>query len=351
MRNYNCKNCGAILYWETDSNSLKCQFCDSEYAISDFDDETVDNSQVVNEEIDKEFANSDNIAEDMAVYECKNCGGEVITLKTTMATICPYCSEAISITSKSVGDFRPDLCIPFKKDKKEITKIYSDYVNKSFLTPKAFKEQSTIEKIQGLFTPFYLHDVQDRASHLFEGEKVSSSKRGYDKVTTHKVYNLSIDANGKFEKIPTDASVKIEDKLMDAVEPFNYDEIKDYHPAYMAGFVAEQMDEEKEAMTKRAVSRAKSGMNDKARSAFSGYSSVKTINENHKISNHTSSYTMLPVWMLNVNHNNKKYTFAVNGQTGKVVGKLPMDKLKLVLIGLGTFLASDVVLALISLFG
>jgi DNA-directed RNA polymerase subunit RPC12/RpoP len=285
----------------------------------------------------------------MSVYECKNCGGEVVALNTTMATICPYCSEAISITSKSVGNFRPNLCIPFKKSKEQIVEIYKNYVNKSFLTPKAFKEQSTIEKIQGLFTPFYLHDLKDHAIHNFEGEKTSSMKRGYDKVTTHNVFRIRVEANGTFEKVPTDASVRISNQLMDSIEPFDYGELKDYNPAYMAGFIAEQTDDNKEDMDKRAEDRAKSGMKERARGAFSGYSCVETVSENDNIYEHTSSYAMLPIWLLNVNYANQKYTFAVNGQTGKVVGKLPMDKMKLFFIGCGTFLASDVVLTILSL--
>ena len=33
---------------------------------------------------------------------------------------------------------------------------------------------------------------------------------------------------------------------------------------------------------------------------------------------------MLPVYMVNINYNGKKYTFAMNGQTGKIVGNIPV---------------------------
>lgn len=338
------------MYWQTEDGCLKCKFCDAEYQISDFEDNTITQEPVESEAVEKEYVNADGVDESMSVYECKNCGGEVVTLNTTMATICPYCSEAISITSKSVGEFRPEQCIPFKKSKDEIMKAYKDYVNKSFLTPKAFKEQSTIEKIQGLFTPFYLHTMRDVANTSFTGEQISSRRRGYDKVTTHRVFSLDIKAEGHFKRIPTDAAVRISNKLMDSIEPFDYLEIKEYNPAYMAGFMAEQTDDDMEDLNKRAETRVFSGMRERARAAFTGYQSVNLKSDNHNIADHKTSYTMLPIWLLNVDHNGQKYTFAVNGQTGKVVGNLPMDKLKLFLIGLGTFVASDVVLALISLF-
>lgn len=349
MQNYSCKNCGAELYWDIQAGCLKCKFCESEYQVVDFEDKTLADEPVNNESLDKDFVHSDNIDVGMSVYECKNCGGEVVALNTTMATICPYCSEAISITSKSVGDFRPELCIPFSKDKKAIIEIYKNYVNKSLLTPKEFKEQSTIEKIQGLFTPFYLHTMKDRAHHIFEGERVSSRRRGYDKVTRHDVYSLRINAEGQFERIPTDASVRISNQLMDSIEPFNYRDLKEYNPAYMAGFVAEQTDEDKENMNIRAETRAKSGMRERAQSAFTRYLGVRLISEDHNMLTHTSSYVMLPIWLLNVKHGARKYTFAVNAQTGKVVGKLPMDKLKLFLIGCGSFLTIDVIAAILTI--
>ena len=173
--------------------------------------------------------------------------------------------------------------------------------------------------------------MKDRAIHQFEGEKTSSRKVGYDKVTTHNVYALKIDAQGEFKRVPTDASVRVDDKLMEAIEPFNYDECKPYNPAYMAGFCAEQADDNKADLDSRAETRVQQAMKEKARSAFVGYSSVKALNEDNRITQHSSEYVMMPVWLLNVKHEDKKYTFAVNGQTGKVTGKLPIDKLKLFL--------------------
>lgn len=338
------------MFWDTAAGCLKCQFCDSEYQPSDFEDLTTQENPIQTEELDKQYVNAENLTDDMCVYECKTCGGEVVAMKNTMATICPYCGEAISITSKSVGEFRPELCIPFKKNKKEIMEIYKNYVSKSFLTPKEFKEQSTIEKIQGLFTPFYLHSMKNSATHSYEGEKTTSRKRGYDKVTTHKVFALNVSSVGDFEKIPTDASKRIQNSLMDAVEPFDYTECKDYNPAYMAGFLAEQTDDDMEDMNIRAETRSTDAMREKNRSQFVGYSSMHQTSENIKISEHSSQYVLLPIWLLNVKHGDKKYTFAVNGQSGKVVGKLPMNKLKLCLLGGGAFALVDLIVAVCSMF-
>ena len=115
MQNYKCKLCGAELFWNPDEGCLKCEYCESKYQPTDFEDETLVES-AKDESIQDEYTNQD-ITEGMVLYSCKTCGGEVVALDTTMATVCPYCGEAISITSKSVGNFRPDLLIPFAKPK------------------------------------------------------------------------------------------------------------------------------------------------------------------------------------------------------------------------------------------
>lgn len=341
MQNYNCKNCGAELYWDTKALCLKCKYCDSTYQVTDFEDATENVETKEPEHIESEYATSE-IKEGMVVYECKNCGGEVVALETTMATICPYCSEAISITSKSVGEFRPSVCIPFSIDKKQAMEIYKKYVHKSFLTPKKFKEQNTVEKIQGLFTPFHLHSMKDTSYHQLTGETTSASRSGYDRVITHRVYDMDVQAVGSFTRIPIDGAKRVDDKLMEAIEPFDYKDIKEYNPAYMAGFVAEQTDDDEEVISNRAELRAKQSMTEKAKSQFSEILSKRVINEQHTIADKSTEYAMLPIWLLNVKHGDKKYTFAVNGQTGKVTGVLPLNVGKLLLICTGIFAVADI---------
>lgn len=349
MQNYSCPTCGAQLYWDAAKQCLHCQYCDSSFSPNDFTDDTLapaeDTKVVASDKLSDNTVVSE--TEDMVIYECKTCGGEVVAQRTTMATVCPYCGEAVSMTTKSVGEFRPELVIPFAREKKEIVQVFKEYVKKSFLTPVAFKKDNIVEKIQGVFVPFYLHTVEDSARHVLTGEKISHSRRGDDRVTTHKVYSLHINADGKFDKLPTDAAKGIENELMDALEPFVYKDLKSYNPAYMAGYVAEQKDEELSELQDRAKDRCESGMDDKAREAFANYSAVMIVSKHHDFGEMNSQYVMLPVWILNVKHNGEKYKFAINGQTGKIVGKLPVDWGKFAAVCAGVFAAAEVLSALI----
>ena len=61
-------------------------------------------------------------------------------------------------------------------------------------------------------------------------------------------------------------------------------------------------------------------------STVMGYSSAIVESSSIRLSEQSSRYALLPVWLLNTTWKDKKYTFAMNGQTGKMVGDLPMDK-------------------------
>ena len=59
------------------------------------------------------------------------------------------------------------------------------------------------------------------------------------------------------------------------------------------------------------------------------------------------SYALLPVWLLSTRWNGQNYLFAMNGQTGKLIGDLPASQKRVI----GWFLGiSASVTALLSLF-
>lgn len=349
MQKYLCKNCGAEIFWDPKYGALHCKYCDMNYQPSDYADATLNETQK-NEELNTEFTNAgQNLAEGMVVYACKNCGAEVVTSSTTMATTCAYCGNAISITNKSAGKFRPELVIPYSINKEQAKDIYKKYVNKSFLTPKEFKDTNKIEKIQGLYVPFWLHSMNSRAQANFECENVSHRRRGDDRVTTHRVYDVSVDATGIYENIPTDGSKKLDNALMDSLEPFNYNKLSSYNPAYMAGFFSEQPDDVKEATIPRAQERVINSMQEQMKQTAGNYSSKRLTRFGNNFSNQKASYAMLPIWLLNVTYKGKDYLFAVNGDTGKAVGKLPISTSKLILSILGSGLIIQVASSIIRL--
>ena len=72
---------------------------------------------------------------------------------------------------------------------------------------------------------------------------------------------------------------------------------------------------------------------------------IKNVKNNKmEITRTATYYVMLPVWMVNVKYKDKVYAFAMNGQTGKMVGNIPIDTKKIILYSIAIFVACFLVL-------
>jgi hypothetical protein len=116
------------------------------------------------------------------------------------------------------------------------------------------------------------------------------------------------------------------DTHMDAVEPFDYSDLKPFSTAYLPGYLADKYDVSREDSRPRIETRAKTSMEDELAKTVIGYERVFSTSGNVNIINSNCQYALLPVWMLSTKWNGKNYLFAMNGQTGKLIGDLPIDK-------------------------
>ena len=126
--------------------------------------------------------------------------------------------------------------------------------------------------------------------------------------------------------MPVDGSTKMEDLLMESIEPYDFTGAVDFQTAYLAGFLADKYDVDSEQSIERANERIKKSTENAFASTVQGYSTVIPESTSIRLQNGKAKYALYPVWLLNTTWNGKRYTFAMNGQTGKFVGDLPLDK-------------------------
>lgn len=360
MKKYNCPNCSAELYWDAAANALKCEYCEKQYQPAELDALAAkpEVSKGSEEKVARETTDQDKVSDDssktenadLVVYSCKNCGAEVITSKTTVATTCAFCGRAISLSDKLVGEFKPDSVIPFAITEEEAKNIYKAYANKGGLTPKAFRTSSVVKKVKGVYVPFWLHSYDENAKVMIAAENTHSHRRGDDKVIDHEMFNVDMDITSSFSSIPTDGLKNLDDDLMAAIEPFDYGKLTDFNSAYMAGFYAEEYDENAAEKIVDAKERSKTANETEACNNAGPYMEKVVVSYNPTYENVESKYAMLPVWLFNVDYKEKLYQFAINGETGKVAGKLPTSIPKLALAAGGSFLGTQIIALLIRLF-
>lgn len=329
---YKCPTCGGDLAWNAKTNSFKCKYCEDEFTNeqlevlgeNDIDEQKAETHREL--EGDKSLYRSDDGTDnsDLVAYTCSHCGAEIITNRTTAATICVYCQHPIVMSEQVIGNFSPRYVIPFKVDKSKVMGAFTDFAKKP-LTPKSFNPAAVVEKMQGVYVPFWLYSGS--AAGEIKGEGINE-KRINSSTTEKSYYEFDVAGSIKFRHVPVDASKKIENDAMDSIEPYDEREVTDFSPAYLSGFLAERYDEGADVCYPRAELRIKNTLKEELEKE-TNYDSVRTKSFTSNVEITDKDYALLPTWLLYAKYENKDYLFAMNGQTGKFIGNLPISKLKL----------------------
>jgi DNA-directed RNA polymerase subunit RPC12/RpoP len=264
----------------------------------------------------------------MRAYNCPSCGATLVCDATTAATACPYCGNPTIVPGQFTGMLKPDFILPFKLEKEQaIAALKKHYENKPLL-PDAFKDQNHLQEIKGVYVPFWLYDSQAEGDISYKAARSRRYTSGDYEITETEHFQVEREGTITFSRIPVDASTKMPDDYMDSIEPFDYQAMTAFSTAYLPGYMAEKYDVSAEDAGTRADERAEATTEQEIRATVSGYHTVTELSKNIHVERGQAKYALLPVWLLTTQWNEKTYLFAMNGQTGKFVGDLPVDKRK-----------------------
>ncbi len=327
VKDLTCPCCGGSLRFDALSQSVKCPFCDSEFSVDDlkvYDEQLKEDFQ---DEADLQTGNEAQLSETelagLNVFSCASCGGEIIADENTSATTCPYCGNPVVIQGRLTNGFKPKYIIPFKKDKAAAVAALSEHLKHKPLVPRVFKNENKLNEIQSIYVPFWLYDADLDARIRFVGTKEHTwSTPDYDYKEVD-YYSLIREGKIGFEHLPVDASSSIPNNLSEAVEPYDFSGVDDFKTTYLAGYLSDKFDVSAEENSARAVQRMKQGAESAFRSTTKNYDNVRTETCNVKTYNNNHDYALYPMHILNTTWRDKKFTFGMNGQTGKFVGDLP----------------------------
>ena len=309
---------------------MKCPFCDTEFEVEALKayDEDLKSEGTDNLDWDTNAGTqwtTDEVT-GLRSYVCQSCGGEIVGDENTAATECPFCGNHAIIMQQFQGALKPDYVIPFKLDKEAAKEQYKKHLMGKFLLPKVFKDENHIDEIKGIYVPFWLFDSDADADIRYRATRTrawSDSNYNYVETSYFSVYRAG---NIGFDHVPVDGSTRMADDLMESVEPFNFADAVDFQTAYLSGYFADKYDVSAEDSITRANERIKSSTEDAFRNTVQGYVTVTPEYSSVRLHDGKTKYAFYPVWLLNTTYKDEKFTFAMNGQTGKFVGNLPTDR-------------------------
>ncbi len=356
VTNYQCPSCGGPLHWDAELQKLKCDFCGSTFSNAEIEELYSTANAAAAEQgtdtIDIETLQwTEEEASHLRAYSCPSCGAQLICDENTAATSCPYCGNPTIVPAQFHGALKPDYVIPFKLTKDQATAKLREFYQGKPLLPDAFTRNNHIEEIKGVYVPFWLYDARIDINASFRAERSHSTRRGDDLVTITEHFRLLRGGSVSFEKVPADASSKMPDEFMDAIEPFDYDELVPFEMSYLPGYLADRYDVEPEVDAKRAENRMRNSTISELHKTVVGYSGVFPEMQQLNIRRGTVHYALMPVWMLSTRWNGNNYLFAMNGQTGRMVGDMPTDNMKMIRWFLLITIAGIVILFFVLLGG
>lgn len=353
ITNYQCPACGGPLHFAGASGKLECEYCGSSFEVAEIEklyqqkDEKA--ADAFHEESEKQAAQEpaedwDTAGDGMHVYNCPSCGAELICDENTAATSCPYCGNPSIVPGQLSGMLKPDYVLPFKLDKAAAIAALKKHYGKKLLLPKAFRDQNHIEQIQGVYVPFWLFDMKSDADLSFNATRSHVHTEGDWEVTTTEHFRIHRAGTVEFARIPVDGSSKMPDDYMDSIEPYDYTELKPFSTAYLPGFLADKYDVSVEDSRDRADRRCAGSLVNALEKTVTGYASCNETGRSIQLKRGKVHYALLPVWILNTRWEDKDFLFAMNGQTGKLVGNLPVSTKRVI----GLFAAIVALLVAIS---
>jgi len=350
VTNYQCPSCTGPLHFSGDTGRLECDYCGSGYSVEEVEAfyaqrdaaaseakaqaDAAEAAEAAEAEDNGEWDSSGMAsdwgadAEGMKAYNCPSCGAELICDESTAATSCPYCGNPTIVPGQFSGALKPDYVVPFKFTREEAVEALKAHYKGKFLLPKVFASQNQIEKIQGVYVPFWLFDGEASGSAVYDATRSHTYRRGDYRITDTDHYVAHRSGSMSFEKVPVDASSKMPDDYMDSVEPYDYSELKEFSTAYLPGYLADKFDVSVDESSSRADDRCRQTLCDSLRGTVVGYSTVTQRSANIQLRRGKVHYALMPVWLLSTRWKDQNFLFAINGQTGKAVGELPTDKAK-----------------------
>lgn len=336
VTNYQCPACSAPLRFSSETGRLICDYCDKSYTVAEVEafyaekaakaaaayDDKIKKTEKKQQEYE---INGLGDQESLIQFNCPSCGAELITDESTAATSCPYCGNPNIIPGKLSGFFKPDFVIPFKFNRDEAITALKKHYRKKPLLPSAFSKQNHIEEIKGVYVPFWLFDCDTHGNCKYQATTSRSWREGDYVCTETKYYDVERSGDVRFNGIPVDGSSKMPDNHMESIEPFDYSELKEFSLAYLPGYLADKYDVDSEHSKARAFSRAIYTTDQEFLNTVTGYDNVVKTGGDVNVTGHSKKYGLLPVWMLYTKWQNKDFLFAMNGQTGRLIGDLPIS--------------------------
>ena len=310
---FKCKNCGGNTVYSPEKGRMYCAHCES--------------------------TDSEEKIGDSSLVQCVNCGAPIQITQYTSACRCEHCGNYLIFNERVEHVFEPKLILPFRIGKEGAAAAMEKEFSRRLFAPADFLSAKSLEKMEGIYVPFWLYDYGADYDFAGEGTRVRTWCSGDTEYTETSYFEVVRRMDVDFDRIPVDASIAMDDSVMDLMEPYDYRALADFAPQYMSGFFGEVYNQKAEELDGRAQAKARQASEELLQRSLTGYTTVRPYRKNLHLTRESFCYVLMPVWQYVYRYKDKSYLYHVNGQTGKVIGVTPVSRGKVLAYGASVFAA------------
>ncbi len=279
--------------------------------------------------------------------KCESCGAEVeINTASALQISCPWCRNKLSINSTQKDGSVPDIILPFQIPKETAMEEMKKYVAKrKFFASAKFKKELNLEKIQGVYFPYFIVDVNADVALNGIGEKTIkiNRKETYDgkyEGTDYDIERYEIKRNCKSKVVNHVIESKSSqihynweestNNIMNAIQPFDVENAVPFDANYLQNFMAIKRDTNKDDITNNLkddiIRHTLNQINDSLVSYDRG---IQFQNNNVELQGAYYKTGYFPIWLYSciTKYKGKDQInyIAINARTGKIMGSIPLN--------------------------
>ena len=283
-----CKNCGGELDFDIVKQQYVCAHCGT----------TTEQDSRKAEFTEWKGTHQHNLQQQLSqakLFCCPACGAKTMTAADDVTTQCPFCGNTLIDDTLSETEL-PEVIIPFKVTLEEAKEKLKTWVHDNSKQPAAKQIEQSIDRLTGCYLPYQIVRGANNG-HLFIAKLT-----GIDTSHPFKAYldSTAINASKEFDNL-----------LLDGMEPFLFDEAKEFDFSYLNRQKAKIQNVDAKELNLR--------IDEEIKAQLFQTLSKKLLNRRLSLflldNDNEAASALLPVYFVNCGNG---IAAAVNGQTGKI---------------------------------
>lgn len=344
---YPCAACGAQAEWNASKQLLVCPFCGTAAPFS------VDAASGAIEEHDlakamRELPDTARgwLAQKRTV-QCQSCKAVSVFDPERVGQNCDFCGSPALVDYEEIkAPIRPQSILPFKVSESHVREQIRSWFASKWLAPNAFKKRALVDRIHGVYIPYWTFDAQAHcpweaeAGHYYY---TTETYREQGKTRIRQVRHVRwVPASGVvdhfFDDEPVPGTNGVSHALLRQIEPFRTSELVPYDTAFLSGFVVEHY----QVVLFDAAQQSEEAMKEQLRSMCIAQiqgDTHRNLEIHPAFSARTFKHILVPVWLLSYQYRTKTYQVVVNGHDGRMAGQYPKSPWKVAALVLAIIIA------------